>query len=534
MSHMKHHRLISLLAACLALCACQPDTDHADGLVLHIEGSAATGAKPSVDGINTTWLNGDLVSINGAERTVSVSGSTATLPDVTAPNSGEHYFAFSPASLCPQADPNVSYADPGFWWEHHLVGGSAFRFSYPREYQYEVSSRRQNLASPMVAVAAHDASSLTFRHLAAALQVEIENPMNVSIYIDSVVVEAASACLNGDASFTIAPSTSEPSTFEPSITAPSAASPTFEQRSVCLSLVSSSQTPGYIIGPDGTLSSSTGTSIRSGRTLAVQIPLPPLPQGEQLTVRVFGKTANPMGNYYPLVGRQGSGNVNTGKFTFQHHAQLTADLGRTALIRARAAIRPDGHLLDEEGSISRLSVFSLADDKQVLFYRDPTSNGNYQPSMAEVDSLITSTARAEARFLVLEYNNTILRRRYLIIFPDGTTMAGARSGLGIDSSQVPDDKFNNHNGPNSAPSHLYHESMIQNTCNTHGYLLLLTGGNDYMNYYLLSDGCMTPSGITHTVDLIPTPYHGNLMTYNRLNFRAFGLIGTGSSLPSPF
>ena len=499
---MKHHRLISLLAACLALCACQPDTDLADGLVLHIEGSASTGAKPAVDGINTTWLDGDLVSINGAERTVSVSGSTATLPNVTAPRSGEHYFAFSPASLCPQADPNVSYAAPDFWWEHHLAGGSEFRFSYPREYQYEVSSGRQSLASPMVAVAAHDASSLTFRHLAAALQVEIENPMNSAISVDSVVVESASACLNGSAAFSI-----DPSSFEPSITAPAAASPSYAQRSVCLSLRTSALFGG-------------GSLISAGSSLAVQIPLPPLPSNTTLSVRVYGQTQEMLDIYSRMVGRHGNSTGPIQKFTFQHQATLSVDLGRKALIHARAEIRPDGHLLDTEGSISRLSVFSLAADKQVLFYRNSTS-GSYTPSRSDISYLTTSTDRAEARFLVLDYSD----RKYLIIFPDGTTTADARDKLGIyDSSELPDNKFNDYNGPSSTPPSLSFDIMIQSRCNNSGYLLLITKPNPYQeNFYKLSNGFMYSSGRAGSV--MPSSPNPHLVTHAQVDFKAYPLIG---------
>ena len=499
---MKHHRLISLLAACLALCACQPDTDLADGLVLHIEGSAAPGAKPAVDGINTTWLDGDLVSINGAERTVSVSGSAARLAGVTAPRSGEHYFAFSPASLCPQADPNVSYADPDFWWEHHLAEGSAFRFSYPREYQYDAHDGQQKLASPMVAVASHDASSLTFRHLAAALQVEIENPMNSAISVDSVVVESASACLNGSAAFSI-----DPSSFEPSITAPAAASPSYAQRSVCLSLRTSALFGG-------------GSLISAGSSLAVQIPLPPLPSNTTLSVRVYGQTQEMLDIYSRMVGRHGNSTGPIQKFTFQHQATLSVDLGRKALIHARAEIRPDGHLLDTEGSISRLSVFSLAADKQVLFYRNSTS-GSYTPSRSDISYLTTTTDRAEARFLVLDYSD----RKYLIIFPDGTTTADARDKLGIyDSSELPDNKFNDYNGPSSTPPSLSFDIMSQSRCNNSGYLLLITKPNPYQeNFYKLSNGFMYSSGRAGSV--MPSSPNPHLVTHAQVDFKAYPLIG---------
>ena len=507
---MKNLRIIALLAAGLAFGACQPDlpADLADGLVLHIEGAAAPGAKPAVSGINTSWLDGDIVSINGAERTVSVSGSAARLAGVTAPRSGEHHFAFSPAALCPQPDPNIAYADPDFWWEHHLADGSAFRFSYPREYQYDAHDGydahggQQKLASPMVAVAAHDASSLTFRHLAAALQVEIENPMNSDIYVDSVVVESASACLNGSAAFSI-----DPSSFEPSITAPAAASPSYAQRSVCLSLRTSALFGG-------------GSLISAGSSLAVQIPLPPLPSNTTLFVRVYGQTQAMLDIYSRKVGRHGNSTGPIQKFTFQHQATLSVDLGRKALIHARAEIRPDGHLLDTEGSISRLSVFSLAADKQVLFYRN-TASGTYIPSRSDINYLTTSTDRAEARFLVLDYSD----RKYLIIFPDGTTTADARDKLGIyDSSELPDNKFNDYNGPSSTPLSLSFDILIQSKCDNSGYLLLITKPNPYQeNYYKLSGGFMSPSG--RTVSSMPWNPNPHLVTYDQVDFKAYPLIG---------
>lgn len=498
---MKNLRIIALLAAAIAFGACQPDlpADLADGLVLHIEGTAAPGAKPAVSGINTSWLDGDAVSINGAERTVSVSGSAARLAGVTAPRSGEHHFAFSPAALCPQPDPTIAYTDTDFWWEHHLADGSAFRFTYPREYQYDAHGGQQKLASPMVAVAAHDASSLTFRHLAAALQVEIENPMNRAISVDSVVVESASACLNGSAAFSI-----DPSSFEPSITAPAAASPSYAQRSVRLS----PRVP-YV-----------GTRISAGSSLAVQIPLPPLPSNTTLSVRVYGQTREMLDFNSMMVGRHGNSSGPIQKFTFQHQATLSVDLGRKALIHARAEIRPDGHLLDTEGSISLLSVFSLAADKQVLFDRNSTS-GTYIPSRSDISYLTTSTDRAEARFLVLDYSD----RKYLIIFPDGTTTADARANLGIyDSSQLPDNKFNDYNGPSPAPSSLHIDIMIQSKCNDSGYLLLITKpGYNRENYYKLSDGFMSPSG--HTSPEMPSNPNPHIVTYDQVDFKATPLIG---------
>ena len=408
---MKYLRIIALLAAGLAFGACQPDlpADLADGLVLHIEGAAAPGAKPAVSGINTSWLDGDAVSINGAERTVSVSGNVARVTGVTAPNPGEHFFACSPADL---------FSVPGsndFWWEYPIGSNQrSLGFTYPREYTYAVApDGRQRLASPMVAVAESDAAALTFRHLAAAVEVHISNPMNVGCYIDSIVVEAAHQSLNGTGYFTL-----NAATGTPNVSAPAEYDHVYARRSVRLN------TDHMILS--------------AGGSRALQVPVPPLPQGEELTVRVYGTiffTFNLSSVPGSWVAARNAPSSGLKEFVFSHSATLGSRLQRNHLLKARAEIRPDGHLLDSERSIGRLSLFSLSGTKKVLFKRNQDTDlpgGSWSmPTRAEMEYLLND--RPGARFAQVKMRQQVFDdyTYFLVIFPDGHTAESVRSLPGM-------------------------------------------------------------------------------------------------------
>ena len=407
---MKQRHFMPLLAAALALASCQPDSpaDLAGGLLLNIENTASAGAKPAVSGITTTWLNGDVISINGAERTVSVSGNVARVTGVTAPNPGEHFFACSPADL---------FSVPGsndFWWEHPIGSNQrSLGFTYPREYTYAVApDGRQRLASPMVAVAESDAAALTFRHLAAAVEVHLSNPMNVGCYIDSIVVEAAHQSLNGTGYFTL-----NAATGTPNVSAPAEYDHEYARRSVRLNT-------GHML-------------LSAGGSRALQVPVPPLPQGEELTVRVYGTisfTFNQSSLPVIWVAARNAPSSGLKEFVFSHSATLGSRLQRNHLLKARAEIRPDGHLLDSERSISRLSLFSLSGTKKVLFKRDQNTaslGGSWSmPTRAEMEYLLND--RPGARFAQVRMGPLgFSYSYYLVIFPDGYTAESVRSLSGM-------------------------------------------------------------------------------------------------------
>lgn len=479
---MKNRHFIYLLAAtAMAFSACQPESpaDLAGGLLLNIENTASAGAKPAVDGISTTWLDGDLITLNGTDCTVTVSGYTAKLTNVTAPRADEHWFATSPAGLV--ASPEGAGE---FWWEERLVANESFQFSYPREYTYTASFQKQMVAFPMVAVAAGSAGSLTFRHLAAAVQVQVETPMLMPIRLDSVVLEATSACLNGDASFTVDAS------FVPSISAPTSATPaSYARRSVRLNC-------------------STPTLVTPGMPLRLQLPVPPLPAGEELTVRVYGTTVSALANYdntwnmLAIRNQPNRGDVN--EFVFSHSDTLASALERTHLINARAEVRPDGHLLDSERSISRLSLFSVSATKKVLFKRDQdatsVSDPYSMPSLGEMQYLMHS--RPGARFICVNVNSRMLfgSTPYIIIFPDGYTIDEVRGLEGMDVLNA--SYFNSH-----AVQNITTDEVFDISCHDHGFVVLIMGSGSTLAgsnlKYKLEGGYLTPGG--GLTDFYPLP-----------------------------
>ncbi len=481
---MKNRHFIYLLAAtAMAFSACQPESpaDLADGLLLTIEGASTPGSKPSVDGITTSWLNGDVITINGTERTVTVSGYTAKLTNVTAPHASEHWFATSPAGLV--ASPEGAGE---FWWEERLVANESFQFSYPREYTYAASFQKQMVAFPMVAVAAGSAGSLTFRHLAAAVQVQVGTPMLTPIRLDSVVLEATSACLNGDASFTVDAS------FVPSISAPTSATPaSYARRSVRLNC-------------------STPTFVTPGMPLRLQLPVPPLPAGEELTVRVYGTTVMPLANideqWNRLAMRNSPSWGDVNEFVFSHSDTLASALERTHLINARAEVRPDGHLLDSERSISRLSLFSVSDTKKVLFKRDQDATSvsapYSMPTLEEMEWLLGDRPQS-ARYICVNVNSlmSVGSTPYIIIFPDGYTIDEVRGLEGMDVLDA--------NYFNTDEEQDFSSMFFEQQCHKHGFVVLRmhsgsnTVGSDFK--YKLEGGYLTPGeGLTATDTPFPS------------------------------
>ena len=481
---MKQRHIMPLLAASLALAACQPESpaDLAGGLLLNIESTTAPGAKPAVDGIASTWLNGDIITVNGTDCTVQVISYdyNARVLGVTAPRSGEHWFATSPAGLCPAPE-----GAGDFWWEERLAANESFLFTYPREYTYAAFFQKQKVAFPMVAVAAGSAGSLTFRHLAAAVQVQVETPMLMPIRLDSVVLEATSACLNGDASFTVDAS------FVPSISAPTSATPaSYARRSVRIDCSGST------------------SIVFSNQPLRIQLPVPPLPAGEELTVRVYGTTVSALANYddtwnmLAMRNQPYEGNVN--EFVFSHSAALASALERTHLISARAEVRPDGHLLDSERSISRLSLFSVSDTKKVLFKKNQTatsvSDPYSMPTLGEMEWLLWHRPQS-ARYICVNVNSRWLlgSTPYIIIFPDGYTIDEVRGLEGMDVLDA--SYFNGH-----AVQNISTDEAFDNSCHDHGFVVLRMGNGSAVHgsgfiYKLDGGGCLSPGGV-----LIPDSY----------------------------
>ena len=506
---MKKYSILLAATLALALCAgCVKETaGEVPGVLLEVE-SIGGDAKVFVDGTQTYWNHtSDRVNINGqscAVRRTQVGSEwkyyAADIPNVPA---GGRHFAYYPASYCPQAVDGRTYAEPDHWWDEDIDAGRAFSFTLNRRNVYIKANNRQSLDKlPLVAVAASDGGgrppALLFRHLAAVVQVDIVNPMSRTLYIDSVVVEAATSALHGTCTFTL-----DPATGEPTVAGPGPGG-SYGARSVCLKYASPSD---WRVHPNSRCS--------------VQLPVPPLPAGEALTVRVYGVLAEPIENgtsTYYYAGRhfntfvlyRAHGDVD--KFTFERTATLQQPLGRKGLLHATAKIRPDGHLVDEAGSIAQFSLFSLSATKQVLFpgvnnfIQHLNSDVSESISRAEIDYLLhgrPQTARFLCSIVDGEFN--------LVIFPDGTTAESVVAALSLADAthlNIPDE-----------PTQLTISDTYSLGCANVPFPQIISGTNGH--YVNLSDGYLNAGGYTY--DTIPN--HGGEMTFTYSDLKVVPLIG---------
>lgn len=505
---MKKYSIVMAATLALALgagCVKEP-AGEVPGVLLEVE-SIGGGAKVVVDGTQAYWKTSDRVNINGVSQFVQQTqvGTewkyyAANIPNVPA---GGRHFAYCPAVDCPQAVEGRTYADPGHWWDEDIEAGRVFSFNLQRRNLYSRVPRGQILNNlPLVAVAASDGGgrppTLLFRHLAAVVQVDIVNPMNRKLQIDSVVVEAATSALHGTCTFTL-----DPATGEPTVAGPGPGG-SYGARSVCLKYENPRE---WQVHPNSHCN--------------VQLPVPPLPAGEALTVRVYGVLAEPIenGNYsYYYAGRHFNtfesirihGDVD--KFTFERTATLQQPLGRKGLLHATAKIRPDGHLVDEAGSIAQFSLFSLSATKQVLFpgvnnlIQHLNSDVSESISRAEIDYLLHGRPQT-ARFLCSIVNGEF----NLVIFPDGTTAESVVAALSLADAT--------HLNIPAEPTQLTISDTYSLGCANVPFPQIISVTNGH--YVNLSDGYLNAGGYTY--ETIPNP--GGEMTFTYSDLKVFPLIG---------
>lgn len=139
--------------------------------------------KVSVEGNDSYWIDGETVRINGVDKTVSVDGSQAILTDVA---TADTYRALYPDTLNSSAT---------------LLGDNTTVF-IPHTYNYREHNGRQQLGSPMAAYGTSD-RRLEFKHLTAAVTVEVKNIYGFTIEVDSIVVSSNDYQLCGSRDITL-------------------------------------------------------------------------------------------------------------------------------------------------------------------------------------------------------------------------------------------------------------------------------------------------------------------------------------------
>ena len=164
------------LVGSVAFTACEKE--DLDGKIV-IQAEKLGNGKVAMEGRSSTWVDGELIRINGQTKAVSVTDDVATIDNsvesVTAP-----YNAIYPAALCPDAD---------------LSGLASISVTLPDEYHYSESDGLQHIDIPM---AAHsDGNTLQFKHLGGALTISVINGFGAEMSLDEITVESSTSQICG-------------------------------------------------------------------------------------------------------------------------------------------------------------------------------------------------------------------------------------------------------------------------------------------------------------------------------------------------
>ena len=167
--------------ACGVLCGGCEKWDTDEGLI-EIRSEQMTGghSKVRLDGASATWLDGDIIRINGENVDVVRQDGRAYISYAT-PQSVNR--AVYPASL-----------------NSGSLGGDNITVAFPSYYHYRADNTgHQILELPMAARSA-DSEPLQFRHLTGALYVTVTNNATVSLTLQSVTVQSSRYQLSGSRS----------------------------------------------------------------------------------------------------------------------------------------------------------------------------------------------------------------------------------------------------------------------------------------------------------------------------------------------
>lgn len=301
-------RILVMSLAVMAFVACQKEdgVDRDGYLKLTVEGMNG-GNKMAIDGVNSYWADGDVVNINGQECPVVFGDGGGAYTEASDFDDAAAFYGVYPASI---------YASNA---------GNSYTLTLPSEYTYattEHSGTKQNLQSPMVAYALPTATELQFKHLTAAITVEVKNDFGIDVRVTNVTISSNKYKLHGSVTVDV---TSDLS----SIVAVESA--TASDRQVEMNF--------------------TGTPcvVASGSTQQIQLPVLPVGDDNRFTISVTVQNVDDAAMEYTFTKTQGD-------------SQAAYALGRAKMGFAPAKFG---------------GVFSVAADRQVRF---APGNLQYQAS----------------------------------------------------------------------------------------------------------------------------------------------------------
>lgn len=306
---------MTCIFAGFALVACDKESDNPtdgipeDAILLSTEGYSGDN-KTSVSDNSVVWMTGDEVRIINSttnDRTVTVDPSTNQAYIGTALDGSGALRGYYPKSII-TADGAVDDAT-----NPTIVVPANYESHYD-------ASGNQVIALPMVASAADGVSEIQFKHVTAAVKVMVKNETGVSIVLDKVVVSSDHYKLSG--------------TVTPNLT-------------VLPDLNLTAQTSGT---NDVSVSFADGPVIANNAINTVQVPILPINNDQEITIRVFAHANGAAWH----------------KYAFSHHSSIPNNLTRNLMLTARVSINTSsGRVLE--------SKFSVDNSKKVYF-----SLGNLQ------------------------------------------------------------------------------------------------------------------------------------------------------------
>lgn len=246
-----------MAAVTLLVAGCQKERNF-DGMLILAEGFNSPNTKLVVNGAVSTWADGDAVRINNQTASVSKDGSTArvTLDE----NTSSPFYGVYPAGI---------YASNS---------GANYTLTLPASYAYATSGGNQLLASPMVGYTT-DASMMVFKHLTAAVTVEIKNDFGIDVKVTDITISSNKYKLNGSTAVTIGSSIT--------------VAPVVESENAALRQVQ--MTFG-----------GTALNIASGGTAQVQVPVLPVGSDNSFTISVTVQNKDDAEMEYTFSKTQGS------------------------------------------------------------------------------------------------------------------------------------------------------------------------------------------------------------------------------------
>lgn len=169
---MKKASIYIIMVMLLLVAGCRKDSTI-DGMLIVSE-SMHGDSKAMVDDLSLNWVAGESIRINDEDMNIVVNGENqAYLENVPA---SSVYRALYPATLNSSAS----------------LDDDSVTVTIPDTYTYTVNDGKQVLEVPMAARST-DGSRLYFKHLTAAITVEITNYYGFAVLVDSVVVTSSDA-----------------------------------------------------------------------------------------------------------------------------------------------------------------------------------------------------------------------------------------------------------------------------------------------------------------------------------------------------